>query len=80
MSRDPDLGSFPLVPKGRQFEDFAEGQSFEHHWGRTLGESDNTLFATHPSPTEREFAPKPTAKRSCNTPTAPRSRSSRARS
>ena len=46
MSSDPDLGTFPLVRKGRQFEDFAEGQTFEHHWGRTIGESDNTLFAT----------------------------------
>ena len=46
MSTDPDLGAFPLARKGRQFEDFAEGQTFEHHWGRTIGESDNTLFAT----------------------------------
>ena len=46
MSPDPDFGAFPLVRKGRQFEDFAEGQTFEHHWGRTIGESDNTLFAT----------------------------------
>ena len=46
MSRDPELRDFPLVKKGRQFEDFAEGQSFEHHWGRTIGEGDNTLFAT----------------------------------
>jgi len=43
---DPDLDRFPLQAKGRQFEDFAEGQSFEHHWGRTLGEGDNALFAT----------------------------------
>jgi itaconyl-CoA hydratase len=46
MSSDPDLGTFPLVRKGQQFEDFAEGQAFEHHWGRTIGEGDNTLFAT----------------------------------
>ena len=46
MSRDPDLTAFPLERKGRQFEDFAEGQTFAHHWGRTLGESDNTLFTT----------------------------------
>ncbi len=43
---DPDFSAFPLQPKGRQFEDFAEGQVFEHHWGRTLNEGDNTLFAT----------------------------------
>lgn len=42
----PDFAGFPLVPKGNQYEDFAEGQVFEHHWGRTLTESDATLFAT----------------------------------
>ena len=33
-------------PKGHRFEDFALGQRFEHHWGRTLSEADNTLFST----------------------------------
>jgi itaconyl-CoA hydratase len=33
-------------PKGHHFEDFAVGQRFEHHWGRTLSEADNTLFST----------------------------------
>ena len=42
----PDFSEFPLVPKGNQFEDFAEGQVFEHHWGRTLTESDATQFST----------------------------------
>jgi acyl dehydratase len=42
----PDFAEFPLVPKGNQFEDFEEGQVFEHHWGRTLTESDATLFST----------------------------------
>ena len=46
MSRDPELDRFPLVVKGRQFEDFNEGQTFDHHWGRTLTEGDNSLFAT----------------------------------
>lgn len=41
----PDFSEFPLIPKGNQFEDFAEGQVFEHHWGRTLTEADATLFA-----------------------------------
>jgi acyl dehydratase len=41
----PDFSEFPLIPKGNQFEDFLEGQRFEHHWGRTLTESDTTLFA-----------------------------------
>jgi len=43
---DPDFARFPLVPKGRQFEDFEVGEVLEHHWGRTLGEADATLFAT----------------------------------
>lgn len=42
----PDFSEFPLIRKGNQFEDFVEGQVFEHHWGRTLTESDATLFAT----------------------------------
>ena len=46
MSRDPDLERFPLSAKGRQFEDFVAGQTFEHHWGRTLNEGDNSLFTT----------------------------------
>jgi acyl dehydratase len=43
---DPDFSGFPLRPKGHLFEDFAEGQVFEHHWGRTLNEGDATLFAS----------------------------------
>ena len=42
---DPDFSTFPLLPKGRGYEDFADGQSFEHHWGRTIGQADATLFA-----------------------------------
>lgn len=34
------------IPKGNLFEDFQLGQVFPHHWGRTLNESDNTLFTT----------------------------------
>lgn len=33
-------------PKGNRFEDFEVDQVFEHHWGRTLSEADNTLFTT----------------------------------
>jgi len=32
--------------KGNRFEDFAIGQVFEHHWGRTINEGDNSLFTT----------------------------------
>jgi len=42
----PDFSAFPTIRKGNQFEDFHEGQVFEHHWGRTLTESDATLFST----------------------------------
>ncbi|MGH7916457.1 MAG: MaoC family dehydratase [Candidatus Binataceae bacterium] len=34
------------LPKGHLFEDFSVGQVFNHHWGRTLNEADNTLFTT----------------------------------
>lgn len=33
-------------PKGHLFEDFHEGQTFDHHWGRTIFESDTILFST----------------------------------
>lgn len=33
-------------PKGHFFEDFVAGATFDHHWGRTLLESDNMLFTT----------------------------------
>lgn len=35
-----------LWPKGRLFEDFEVGHKFQHHWGRTITESDTTLFTT----------------------------------
>ncbi|KUO53676.1 MAG: dehydratase [Sphingomonadales bacterium BRH_c3] len=35
-----------LWPKGNLYEDFHVGQKFEHHWGRTIFESDNALFST----------------------------------
>jgi itaconyl-CoA hydratase len=34
------------LPKGNLYDDFGLGQVFQHHWGRTLSESDNTLFST----------------------------------
>jgi itaconyl-CoA hydratase len=46
MAADPDFESFPLIAKGNRFEDFHEGQTFEHHWGRTLNDADNALFTT----------------------------------
>ena len=35
-----------LWRKGHRYEDFDEGRVFRHHWGRTITESDNTLFTT----------------------------------
>ena len=35
-----------LAAKGHRFEDFSEGQVFEHHWGRTITDGDNTWFST----------------------------------
>jgi itaconyl-CoA hydratase len=43
---DPDLAHFPLVAKGHLLEDFHEGQTWTHHWGRTLTEADNVVFST----------------------------------
>ncbi len=35
-----------VASKGHQFEDFTEGQIFQHHWGRTITDGDNALFST----------------------------------
>ncbi len=32
--------------KGHVFEDFTEGRTFDHHWGRTITDADNVLFTT----------------------------------
>ena len=41
-----DPAAFPLVAKGRRYEDFAVGQVLAHHWGRTITDGDNALFST----------------------------------
>lgn len=33
-------------PKGYGYDEMQIGQVFEHHWGRTLTEADNTQFST----------------------------------
>ena len=58
---DIDLASFPVLHKGHKFEDFAEGQVWEHHWGRTLTAGENSLFSTalgnwNPLHLNREYA------------------------
>ena len=32
--------------RGNQYEDFEEGQVYEHHWGRTINSGDNSLFSS----------------------------------
>ena len=41
-----DLESFPVRGRGAWFEKFEVGDTFDHHWGRTLTEGDNTLFSS----------------------------------
>ena len=43
---DFDPTQFRTIPHGHSFEDFEPGRTFEHHWGRTLNEGDNSLFTT----------------------------------
>ncbi len=42
----PDFSEFPVATKGNKFEDFEQGQAFEHHWGRTITEAETALFAS----------------------------------
>ena len=42
----PDLSSFPTRRRVNSFEEFAVGQVFEHHWGKTVTAGDNSLFAS----------------------------------
>jgi len=46
MADQPDFNQFQLMLKGHSFEDFKEGQVFEHHWGRTINAGDNSLFTS----------------------------------
>ncbi len=34
------------IEHGHYFEDFEVGHVFNHHWGRTVNEGDNSLFST----------------------------------
>ncbi len=50
-----------LWPRGHRYEDFEVGQKYVHHWGRTVTESDNTMFSTltlhyNPHYTNRAYA------------------------
>lgn len=35
-----------LRVRGNKFEDFTPGRKFDHHWGRTITQTENTLFST----------------------------------
>lgn len=42
----PDLSSFPTRHRGNSFEAFRVGDTFEHHWGKTVTAGDNSLFTS----------------------------------
>jgi acyl dehydratase len=45
MNEDPRSRA-KKIPKGNHYEDFELGRVFEHHWGRTINDGDNSLFST----------------------------------
>lgn len=58
---DFDAAAFEPWPRGHLYEDFDVGQTFEHHWGRTVTAGDNALFSTatcnwNPMHLDAEFA------------------------
>jgi acyl dehydratase len=45
-SSDPIFVSARVWERGRRYEEFEVGQTYGHHWGRTVTEADTLLFAT----------------------------------
>ncbi|BBG02624.1 MULTISPECIES: MaoC family dehydratase [Pseudonocardia] len=43
---DPVLADFPIRQRGAYLEKFEPGETFAHHWGRTLSAADNSVFST----------------------------------
>jgi len=41
-----DIAGAPVWSKCRRYEEFSPGQVFNHHWGRTILESDAMTFST----------------------------------
>ena len=39
------MKDFPTRVRGNSFDDFTVGTVFDHHWGRTIEQSDNNLFS-----------------------------------
>ncbi len=40
------MGERKIIERGRFFEEFQVGDTYRHHWGRTLNEGECTLFTT----------------------------------
>src|SRR4051812_19475192 len=40
-----EIKAFPVRERGNTFGDFVLGTVFDHHWGRTIEQSDNLLFS-----------------------------------
>jgi acyl dehydratase len=58
---DFDPSAFPIWSRGNQYQDFAPGQRWDHHWGRTLTHADNAIFTSatcnwNPMHTNVEYA------------------------
>ncbi|WP_354682546.1 MaoC family dehydratase [Cupriavidus necator] len=55
IERVPEIPADPVVARlkaearlrarGNRYEDFEPGRRFDHHWGRTVTASDNTMFS-----------------------------------
>jgi itaconyl-CoA hydratase len=46
MGEPRAVGQAQNRTKGNPYEEFEPGRVFEHHWGRTLNEGDNSLFSS----------------------------------
>lgn len=61
MTDDVPLGEAEPIPVGNYFEDFAEGETYQHHWGKTVDGAENSRFTTlrlnaNPLQFNREYA------------------------
>lgn len=45
-SSTPDVTAARLWKRGREYDEFAVGDVYRHHWGRTVTEADAIAFAT----------------------------------
>lgn len=61
MAETFDSSGYVAIVRGNKFEDFKEGASFKHHWGRTFTVADNVVFSSsfgywHPRYLNRQYA------------------------